>query len=57
MLRYFRRRRPQRRATAPLVSTRDRLIAAHWGFTETQWAALPEKVKAAKRDQVVWAGK
>lgn len=57
MLRYFRRRRPQHRQETVRPSFEDRLIAAHWGFTETQWAALPDKVKAAKRDQVVWAGK
>ena len=57
MLRYFRRRRPQHRAEPVRPSFEDRLIAAHWGFTENQWAALPEKVKAVKRDQVVWAGK
>lgn len=54
MLRYFRRRRPQHRATAPLVSTEDRIIAAHHGRTPEEWAKLPPRVQQDLRETVAF---
>lgn len=54
---WFRRRRPQHRATAapaPLVSTADKIIAAHHGLTEEQWAAKPALVQQDHRETVAF---
>lgn len=50
---WFRRRRPQHRAT-PLVSTQDRIIAAHHGLTPEQWAAKPALVQQDLRETVAF---
>jgi hypothetical protein len=54
MIRIFKRRRPE--PEPPIqISTADRLIAAHWGYTPEQWAVLPAMVRQDKRESLVWA--
>lgn len=55
MIAWFRRRRPTPSVQPARISPEDRLIAAWWGYTPQQWAALPSHIKADKRDTVTWA--
>jgi hypothetical protein len=52
---WFKRRRPTHRVEPVRISAEDRLIAAHWGYTETEWAGLPAMVQVDKREQLAWA--
>jgi hypothetical protein len=33
------------------IHPQDRIVADHWGYTEPEWAELPNDVRVAKRDQ------
>lgn len=54
MLNFFRRNLPAHRAQPVTIAPEDRLIAAHSGFTEAQWLALPELARKDAREHIVW---
>jgi hypothetical protein len=52
MMRDFFRRKPTQ--PAPTIDPADRLIAAFSGFTEKEWAALPELARRDHREHITW---
>ena len=50
MIRLFKRSRPTRRVEPAKLSIQDLLVLRWWGYTVSQWDALPAHVRAAKRD-------
>ena len=57
MLQYFRRRRPQHRATPAQVvvlEPADRIIAAHHKLSPERWDKLPAGEKQKLRESVAW---